>query len=44
VRQPRLHALASGFYALLAFIILHAIIFTTGVRAAGFDWLSSPRT
>jgi hypothetical protein len=40
VRQLRFHALAISFYALLAFIILHAIVFTTGVRAAGFDWFN----
>ncbi len=36
-RAARLHILAIGFYGLLAFIILYAIIFNNGVRVAGFD-------
>lgn len=36
-RTTRLHLLAIGFYGLLAFIILYAIIFNNGMRVAGFD-------
>ncbi len=36
----RLHLLAIGFYALLAFIILSAIIFNNGVLVPGFDYFN----
>ncbi len=39
-RTFRLHLLAIGFYALLAFIILNAIIFNTGVQVPGFDYFN----
>jgi hypothetical protein len=35
-----LHLLAIGFYALLAFIILSAIIFNNGVLVPGFDYFN----
>ncbi len=39
-RPTRLHLLAIGFYALLAFIILYAIIFNNGLRIPGFDYFN----
>ncbi len=39
-RTFRLHLLAIGFYALLAFIILYAIIFNNGVQVPGFDYFN----
>ncbi|MCA0456030.1 MAG: hypothetical protein LCI00_18780 [Chloroflexi bacterium] len=39
-RTTRLHLLAIGFYGLLAFIILYAIIFNNGVRVPGFDYFN----
>ncbi|MDX1993549.1 MAG: hypothetical protein SF029_14270 [bacterium] len=38
--QRRLHLLAAAFYALLAVIILHGILFNTNVRIAGFDYFN----
>ncbi len=39
-RSLRLHLVAIGFYALLGFIILYAIIFNTGVQVPGFDYFN----
>lgn len=39
-RSVRLHLLAAGFYALLAFIILSAIVFNNGQRVPGFDYFN----
>ena len=39
-RETRLHLLAALFYALIGFIILHAILFNTNVRVAGYDWFN----
>jgi hypothetical protein len=36
----RFYLLVTGFYALLGFIMLHAIIFTNGTHAAGFDYFN----
>ncbi len=36
----RLYLLAGAFYALLAFIILHGLIFTNGTHAGGFDYFN----
>ena len=39
-RTFRLHLIAIGFYALLAFIILYAIIFNSGLQVPGFDYFN----
>jgi hypothetical protein len=36
----RLHAIALLFFAALAFLILHAIIFTNGTHTAGYDFFN----
>lgn len=36
----RLHGAALAFYALLAFLILHPILFATGAKVAGFDYFN----
>jgi len=39
-RETRLHILAALFYALLGFVILHAILFNTNAQVAGYDWFN----
>ncbi len=39
-RAVRLHLLAAAAYALLAFILLHTLIFHNGTHAAGFDYFN----
>lgn len=39
-RPARLYLLSAGFYALLAFIILHTLIFYNGTHVAGFDYFN----
>ncbi len=40
VRSLRLHLIALTFYGLLAFILLYAIIFNSGLKAPGFDYFN----
>jgi len=39
-KKTSLHFVATAFYALLAFITLHAIIFHNGTHAAGYDYFN----
>jgi hypothetical protein len=39
-QQLQLHVAALIFYAALAFILLHAILFTTGTHTAGYDFFN----
>jgi hypothetical protein len=39
-RSYRLYLAGLGFYALLAFLILHAILFNTGKLVAGYDYFN----
>jgi hypothetical protein len=38
--SPRLHGVALAFYALLALLILHPLIFNNGTHVAGYDYFN----